>query len=109
MTQPLYENLLQQNQHSEGLNSLSCLLSHFETFLLKYDKVYRLHRRRDKTVATDGLTLFDVFQMIKDDYSGHDIALRHGISDTYVKDLKRKIRVLLKKFGIYWSKKPIKN
>lgn len=98
-----YQGILEQNQISEEMDSLGAELRYFKkNILTKKNKKYRLSKRRNKNVMTDGCDLVSVYQLLHEGLNNREIAKIYGISDMMVTNMKRQIGAILKRHGITW-------
>lgn len=98
-----YKADLYANYAMETVDGLDFDFNMFEKYLKKTNRKFTLSRRRCKNVKTGGITLLDVFQMMRNGASNRDIARQHGVSVMFITTLKLEIKDLMIKFGIVWE------
>ena len=95
-----YESTIYNNKISD---SLSFDFNLFEKYLKERNKFYTLKKRRNKSIDTNGLSLYTVFKLIREGYSNKEIAKSYGVSVMFITVLKSEIKSHIIKFGLYWK------
>lgn len=99
---PDYESMHLRNNDTSRADEL-------EDFLRKFigsskNKRHRCDRRKNKEVETDGFDLAELFRLLYDGYSSHEIALKYGVTDMTLSHAKAQLAEHLKSFGIEFPK-----
>jgi hypothetical protein len=84
-----YEGIFYQNDDSD----LKIELKDFEEKFLKskFNKVYKLNRRKNKGIKTKGISLLDIYHHLKEGMSSRDISKKYGVSDMFICLLKKEL------------------
>jgi hypothetical protein len=99
-----YEGNLYSNYSTESIDGLRLDLDLFEVYLKKMNRTFNLSRRGCKNIRVKGgLSLLDVFRYMRNGYNHRWIALRYGVSVTFITTIKREIKFLMIKFGLVYG------
>lgn len=97
-----YETVINRNQSSDRIDGVNFDLDLFETFLKKSDKFYHLKKRKNQVLEVKGLTLSEVFSLMRRGINHRVISETFGVSNMFISNLKNEIRDRMEKFGIVW-------
>ncbi len=99
-----YEGNLYANYCIEQVDGVNFDLNLFEKYLKKMNRTFNLSRRRCKNIRSrSGLSLLDVFRHMRHGYNHRAIAIKYGVSDTFITSLTTEIKLLMVKFGFLYG------
>jgi hypothetical protein len=99
-----YEGTLYSNYSTESIDGLNLDLDLFEVYLKKMNRTFKLNRRGCKNIRIKGgLSLLDVFRYMRNGYNHRWIALKYGVSVTFITVIKTEIKLLMIKFGLVYG------
>jgi hypothetical protein len=99
-----YEGTLYSNYSTESIDGLNLDLDLFEVYLKKMNRTFNLNRRGCKNIRIKGgLSLLDVFRYMRNGYNHRWIALKYGVSVTFITVIKTEIKLLMIKFGLVYG------
>jgi hypothetical protein len=100
-----YQNTLYANYSIEPVDGLEMELNFFEDFLekSKYNRHYSLNRRKCPSVPSNGLTLLEIFKLLRNGYSSKHISKKYGISNNFISLLKGDIKFAMLKYGLSYG------
>lgn len=108
-----YETVINRNQNSDKMDGIKFDLDLFEMYLKKSDKFYYLKKRKNQGLLVTGLTLSQVFSLMRRGATHREISEQFGVSIMFISNLKNEIKERMEKFGIVWnefkSKQKVKN
>jgi len=104
-----YENRMHRNNFSDEIGGMNFDLQLFEKHLENKNRFYFLNKRKNKKIKTKGLTLLEIYRLMRNGYSNCEIARKYGVSNMFITTVKREIKNIMIKFGIVWNYRKIRD
>jgi len=99
---PDYVTLVERNRESDELHGKAAELLEFIQHLSNSskNKTHKCYRRKFKDINTAGYDLVEILDLMYKGFTGHEIALKHGVTDMTISHTKRQIAKLMVSFGV---------